>query len=154
MLVIKRSFKRRHMDFSFTKRVAFHETDCMGVVHHSVYAKYFEEARVEWLYAHGVEKTHSPFTDYVLAVLDLKVSFLSPLKLGDVFRVEMRGEFKGAKLEFRYKILLEDKLKVTGSTLHIGVDSDLKVQKPPLELKKKVDAFLPKFKEEDGKVSR
>lgn len=136
------------MSFSFKKRVSFHETDCMGVVHHSVYAKYFEEARVEWLYHFGVEKEHSPFKDYVLAVLDLKVSFFKPLKLGDVFEVKIKGAFKGAKLEFFYEILLEDNLKVTGSTLHIGVDSDLKVVKPPIKLKEAVEKYLPKFGEE------
>jgi len=138
------------MSYSFKKRVSFHETDCMGVVHHSVYAKYFEEARVEWLYHFGVEKEHSPFTDYVLAVLNLNVSFLKPLRLGDVFEVKMKGAFKGAKLEFHYEILIEDNLKVTGSTLHIGVDSDLKVVKPPIKLKEAVNKFLPQFEEREN----
>ena len=31
--------------FVFKRRVAYHETDALGVVHHSNHIKYFEEAR-------------------------------------------------------------------------------------------------------------
>ena len=35
-------------------RVAFYETDAMGIVHHSNYVRFFEHARVSWLEQYGV----------------------------------------------------------------------------------------------------
>jgi len=124
------------------KRVSFHDTDCMGVVHHSVYAKYFEEARVEWLYKNGLDSFHAPACDFVLAVLDLQIKYLKPLKVGDQFEVFLSFELEASKILFRYEIL-HDCLKTTeGQSLHIGLKSDLKVVKPSRELLEGLKALL------------
>lgn len=117
------------------KRVAFHETDCMGVVHHAVYAKYFEEARVEYLYQKGLEAHHFPQIDFILAVLSLEVSYLKPLRVCDEFEVKIKPSKEGsAKFLFEYEIFKGDELVTTGKTLHVGLNSSLKVVKPPIEL--------------------
>ena len=41
--------------FTYKRRVTFYETDGMKVVHHANYLKYFEEARVEYLRAGGLD---------------------------------------------------------------------------------------------------
>ena len=79
------------MELVLTKRVAFHETDCMGIVHHSNYAKYFEEARVEYIYSKKLDQHHAPKVDYTLAVVSLEVQYRRPLKVNDVFEVHLKG---------------------------------------------------------------
>lgn len=126
------------MSFEFKKRVAFHETDCMGVVHHANYAKYFEEARVDFLYKNNLNAFHSPQTDYVLAVLDLEIKYYRPLRVGDEFRVELDVEaLSPTKVKFTYQILnAANEVTTSGSTLHVGLDGEFKVQKIPEGLKK------------------
>ena len=117
------------------KRVAFHETDCMGVVHHSVYAKYFEEARVEYLYQKGLQAHHSPQVDFVLAVLNLEVTYLKPLRVCDEFEVRVKSSKQRAvRFLFEYEIFKGEELVTSGKTLHVGLNSDLNVVKPPREL--------------------
>ncbi len=126
----------------FQRRVAFHETDCMGVVHHSVYAKYFEEARVEFLYSKGLNKHHSPEIDFVLAVLSLEVAYLKPLKVGDLFEVKMSTSVEGStRVLFEYQIFLGETVVTEGKTSHVGLNSELKVVKPPKELIKGIKEY-------------
>ena len=33
----------------YTHRVQYYETDQMGIVHHSNYIRWFEEARIDWM---------------------------------------------------------------------------------------------------------
>ena len=37
------------MSFSYTRKINYYETDKMGVVHHSNYIRFLEEARCRWL---------------------------------------------------------------------------------------------------------
>ncbi|MGH1468717.1 MAG: acyl-CoA thioesterase [Bdellovibrionales bacterium] len=126
----------------FQRRVAFHETDCMGVVHHSVYAKYFEEARVEFLYSNGLNEHHAPNIDFILAVLSLEVKYVKPLKVGDLFEVKMSTSVEGStRIFFEYQIFLRETLVTEGKTLHVGLNSELKVVKPPRELIKGIKEY-------------
>ena len=78
-------------DYSFNHeiRVRFVETDAMGIVHHSNYLHYFEEARVAYLAAIG-----HPFTEWRDAglespVLESFVTYKQPLRFDDVATVHL-----------------------------------------------------------------
>ena len=38
------------MGFTFERKINYYETDKMGVVHHSNYIRFMEEARCDWLF--------------------------------------------------------------------------------------------------------
>ena len=38
----------------YTHRVQYYETDQMGIVHHSNYIRWFEEARIDWMRHCGI----------------------------------------------------------------------------------------------------
>jgi acyl-CoA thioester hydrolase len=78
------------MAFKFTRPVHLYETDLMGVVHHSNYIRYMEEARFAWLRAENLIHLHGTGSDCVFAVLDLQCSYKSPLRWGDSFEVELQ----------------------------------------------------------------
>lgn len=114
----------------------------MAVVHHSSYVKYFEEARVAFLHYYGLEDTHFPNRDYTLAVLGLEVRYIKPLRVSDFFEVQVRAECeKAARIKFEYLLYLDGELMTKGSTLHVGVDKDLKVVKIPPKLKEKIETL-------------
>lgn len=116
----------------YKKRVSYHETDCMGVVHHSVYLKYFEDARVAYLFETGLNKLHAPDYDYTLAVVFAGVDYLKPLKLLEEFEVRLEIAPEGrTSFRFNYEVYKGETLCATGKTVHVGLNSELKVVKPP-----------------------
>ena len=118
----------------YKKRVSFHETDCMGVAHHSVYLKYFEDARVSYLYKLGLDKLHSPQFDYTLAVVSVELNYMKPLRLLEEFEITIKVASEGrTSFHFYYEVYRDDKksLCATGKTVHVGLNSELKVVKPP-----------------------
>ena len=74
-------------DFSHRIRVRFAETDAMGIVHHSRYLPYLEEARVEYLrhIGHPYNEIRAEGVD--MAVLEAGVQYRQPLKFDDVVDV-------------------------------------------------------------------
>lgn len=125
-------------EFLFQREVAFHETDLMGVVHHSNYLKYFEEARVHWLRAIGLEAFHVPQGDLIIAVLATSCEHHRPLFFRDLLRVRLRIQLEGAKLRFFYQLYSQafgEELVAEGMSLHIPVNRDRKVVRfPPVVL--------------------
>lgn len=122
--------------FVYRLHVAFHETDTMGVVHHSNYVKYFEEGRVAWLRERGLMHFHAPFGPYVFAVVDLGARFLKPAKFEDLLEVWVQVRTQGARMHFQYAIwnTRAKEWAATGHTQLVPVSAELRAVKPPSEL--------------------
>jgi len=107
-------------------KVRYHETDQMGIVHHSNYLKFFEFARIEWL-----EKLKMPYHEIernkiILPVVNCELKFLKPLVFGDSFTVEVNCSKKPtSSIEFSYEIFNGRGEKTTeGRTLLAFLNSD------------------------------
>lgn len=125
---------------SYKKYVQYHETDMMGIVHHSNYIKWMEEARVDWLRNTSMAKHHAPVVDYTLAVLQTSCIHKKPCRFGDQIEVKTKLFSEGRKFRFVYEIYNGEQLSALGFSLHIGLDRDLKVVKhPPEEFQKYVE---------------
>ena len=55
-------------------RVRYYETDCMGIVHHSNYVRYYETARTEMLREFGTTYQEMEREGVMLPVLDVAVA--------------------------------------------------------------------------------
>ena len=69
-------------------RVAFYETDAMGIVHHSNYLRFFERARVDWLAEHD-----QPYTAYMdqglhFATTRVEVDYKRSIEFDEVVKAE------------------------------------------------------------------
>lgn len=130
--------------FSYDRRVAFVDTDAMGVVHHANYLHYLEEARVAWMRENDLTFTHYPECDKVLALLHYQVWHLKPAKFDDALRVALQVQRKGLKIHFQYSIFkvgkTDEELIAQAETLHIPVDRDLKAVRPHAELLKHLES--------------
>jgi len=107
-------------------KVRYHETDQMGIVHHSNYLKFFEFARIEWL-----EKLRMPYEEIernkiILPVVNCELKYLKPLVFGDSFKVKVHCSKKPtSSIEFSYKIFNSRGEKTTeGSTLLAFLNSE------------------------------
>ena len=59
-------------------RVRYYETDCMGIVHHSNYVRYYETARTEMLREFGTTYQEMEREGVMLPVLDVQSHYITP----------------------------------------------------------------------------
>jgi len=100
-------------------RVRFAETDAMGIVHHSRYLPYLEEARVEYLrgLGHPYAELRAEGVDY--AVLEAFVQYRRPLRFDDVVEVHLRfGAATRASFQMAYLLTVGDEVRATAVTVH------------------------------------
>ena len=115
-------------------RVAFYETDAMGVVHHANYIKFMERARVQWMADH-----HRPYTDYLerdlnFAVTHLEVDYQLPARFDEEIAVSVWLEWvRGASLRMAYELTTGAGLIVTAATEHVVVDGEGRIRRIPKE---------------------
>lgn len=113
-------------------RVAFYETDAMGIVHHANYVHFFERARVQWLDDHD-----QPYSFYVeqgihFATTRVDIHYRGSTRFDDVLCVTTWLEWvRGASLAMGYCIELAGETKVTGKTEHAAVDLAGRVRRIP-----------------------
>ncbi|HHG73739.1 MAG TPA: acyl-CoA thioesterase [Persephonella sp.] len=104
----------------YKRKVQFYETDAQGVVHHSNYPRYFEEARGCYL-----EKIGYPYervredlnTDIVL--IELQINYKKPLYFGDDFEIKFGiSDMDKFFFSFEYTVLKNSSTIATGKTKH------------------------------------
>lgn len=126
-------------EFRYNRRVAFSDTDAMGVTHHANYLRFCEEARVAWMRESGLAHTHWPKSEIVLAVLSYRMFHLKPSTFDDVLEVRLQVRREGVKVRFQYVIEKAGVRVAEAETLHISVGKDLKVSRPLAELSKMLE---------------
>jgi len=115
-----------------THRVAFFETDAMGVVHHSNYLRFFEIARTRWLEEHDV-----PYAAYLelglqLPVIHCEVDYHESARFDDSLQITSWLEWvRGASMRIAYRVECEERLLASGATEHASVNADGRVRRLP-----------------------
>lgn len=120
--------------FLYERRVAFSDTDAMGVVHHANYLRFCEETRVAWMRDCGLTATHFPHNDKVLAVLHYQVWHYKTATFDDLLQVRMQVRRKGVRIHFQYAIFKNGERIADVETLHIPVDKELRPVRPDARL--------------------
>ena len=132
------------MGFIYERKVNYYETDKMGVVHHSNYIRYMEEARCAWL-----EKIQMPFAlleenNITIPVLGVSCDYKYHATYGDTILVHtFAKEYSGVRLTMGYEIKDKEtgKLFLTAETKHCFTNKNIK----PINLKKYSPEFSEKF---------
>lgn len=89
----------------FLYKIRYAETDQMGIVHHSNYLLYMEQARIEWLEKKGVNYAKLEEQGIMLPVFNITIDYKRPLKFGEEVRVVVkRGDMYGVRIGFDYKL--------------------------------------------------
>lgn len=125
--------------FGYRHQVQFYETDLMGIIHHSNYLRIYEEARVAWAHEKGLLNYQKPESASHLAVYETRVRHIKPGKFGDILRVDVQAKLEKIKIIFEYKMFREtegsEELLSEGRTVHVPLDLNLKLIKPPQTLR-------------------
>jgi acyl-CoA thioester hydrolase len=114
----------RELPFTTERRVRFHETDAMGVVHHASYLLYLEDARVDLLRELGRPYSVLRDVDRIeFAVIGIDLTYRVPLQFDDVFLVQAGlDEVRRASFTLAY-VLERDGVRVLeGRTRHAALE--------------------------------
>ncbi len=146
------------MSFSYTRKVKYYETDRMGVVHHSNYLRFLEDARVEW-----VDTLLTPYSELekmglIIPFIESYGKFRHFLQFGDEFRVDMKAtRYNGIKMTFSYEIYNTETgdLCYTGTTTHYFAKNEpgyrpLSLKRTFPEIHEKIQAIMQSQDEEDN----
>ena len=124
----------------YIRRVNYHETDKMGITHHSNYIKWMEEARIHFLNQIGFGYAKLESDGIISPVIAVECQYKQPTTFDDEVCIAVSvEEFKGVRLTIRY-VMTNKKtgnVVLTGTTKHCFVDANGK----PIILKKQFPEF-------------
>lgn len=111
----------------YTHRTQYYETNQMGVIHHSNYIYWLEEARSAYLDSlqipyHSIEKS-----GVVIPLLSIHCDYKSMSYFGDTLIIKVRlTEFNGVKFSFSYEIRDKktDEIRAKASSQHCFTKRD------------------------------
>lgn len=132
------------MDFIFERNINYYETDKMGVVHHSNYIRFLEEARCYWLQSIGMPFDLLEDNGITIPVLGVNCTYKYHVTFGDTIIIKPYvKEYSGVRMTVGYEIVdkKNGKIVLTGETKHCFTDKNLK----PINLKKYNKEFNDKF---------
>ena len=90
-------------------RVLYPDTDKMGYVHHSNYARYCEKARWELLRELGITYKEIEDSGVMLPVVGMSFKYLKPAVYDELLLIETElKEIKGPLIKFVYSIFNEE----------------------------------------------
>lgn len=132
------------MSFIYERTINYYETDRMGVVHHSNYIRYLEEARCAWM-----DKMNIPFSlleenGITIPVLNVNCNYKYHVTFHDTIIIKIyEKEYSGVRLTMGYEVTDKEtgKIVLTGETKHCFTNKELR----PINLKKYKPEFSAKF---------
>ncbi len=132
------------MGITFERKINYYETDRMGVVHHSNYIRFLEEARCYWL-----ESIDMPFSileenGITIPVLGVNCQYKYHVTFGDTILINVFvKEYSGVRMTVGYEVKDKEtgKIVLTGETKHCFTNIELR----PINLKKYNPQFSSKF---------
>ena len=89
----------------YIRKAYYHETDQMGVIHHSNYLKWLEEARIDFLDKANISYRKLEEMGVISPVVSISIEYKSPVLFDDTVVIKTNIiNFSSAKFEFEYDI--------------------------------------------------
>lgn len=132
------------MGFEYTRKINYYETDKMGIVHHSNYIRFMEEARCAWMESLGMPFWALEEQGITIPVLGVTCDYKTHVTFGDTIRiVPYVKEFNGVRLTVGYDVTEPEsgRTVVEVETRHCFTGHNLK----PVNLKKKSPEYYGMF---------
>ena len=114
--------------YEYTRPVYYYETDKMGVVHHSNFVRWMEEARTFYFNDNNLAYVETERLGLMCPITDMDVKFKYPARYGESFTVRIKMiKYTGVRFRMAYVIVNEDgKVLFEGESGHAFVGSDYK----------------------------
>nr|WP_307998856.1 acyl-CoA thioesterase [uncultured Merdimonas sp.] len=129
---------------AYQHKVQYYETDQMGIVHHSNYIRWFEEARTNYMECLGIGYETMEAQGILSPVLSVSAEYLRMVHFGDVVTIDCYiKEYNGIKLTLVYEVILNKTGMVhcRGTSRHCFINREGR----PLSLKHSAPEFHEMF---------
>lgn len=122
----------------------YYETDQMGIIHHSNYIRWFEEARIDYMNQIGLTYKKMEDEGIISPVLEVNCQYLNMMYFDDLATIKVKvTDYTGVRFAFEYEIYNQNnKLCTTGTSRHCFMTRDGK----PVSLKRTKPEFDQLFK--------
>ena len=108
----------------YQHKVQYYETDKMGMVHHSNYIRWFEEARTDYLEALGLPYEQMEAEGIGSPVLSVQCQYKSKVVYGETLTIQVSlKSYSGLRMSLVYMVTGSDgKVRCTGETDHCFIN--------------------------------
>ncbi|MEY8338648.1 acyl-CoA thioesterase [Lachnospiraceae bacterium 62-35] len=125
------------MEFQpYEHKTQYYETDQMGIIHHSNYIRWFEEARTDLMEQMGMGYDIMEAQGIIIPVLSVQCEYKSMTHFGETLQIlPIVREYNGIRMTIEYTVIEKEtgELRCVGRTRHCFLTKDGK----PVSLKKK-----------------
>ena len=133
------------MEYIFERKINYYETDRMGVVHHSNYVRFLEEARCGWLEYLGIPFSKLEENGITIPVLEVNCTYKHHITFEDTILIRPYiKEYNGVRMTVGYEVKEKKTGKevIVAETKHCFTNKELR----PINLKKQ-KIFSEKFED-------
>ena len=90
---------------NYGRKIQYYETDRMGIVHHSNYIRWMEEARIDALAQIGIPYDKIEAAGILIPVLEASCEYRISFRFGEEFSIRVLPDrFSGIKMSMKYEI--------------------------------------------------
>lgn len=139
-IIIDDKDSRDFMESVYSRRAQYYETDQMGIVHHSNYIRWFEEARLYFLEEIGIPYEGIEAMGIMIPVLSASCQYKTMVRYNDAVDIFTKvTRFNGVKLFLSYRVTDHEsgELRCLGETSHCFLNKEYK----PLRMKHSYPEF-------------
>lgn len=132
------------MEKTYIHKVQYYETDQMGVVHHSNYIRWFEEARIYFLEQSNLNYENLEDEGIMSPVTAVDCKYKSPARFGESVEIITKLQnFNGITFSINYEVtdLITGEVRAEGSSSHCFLGKNGRLMSLKKENKKYYDMF-------------
>lgn len=118
------------MQYAYNHKVQYYETDQMGIVHHSNYIRWFEEARTEAMENIGFGYAKMEEMGIMSPVLTVESQYKTMTRFGEVVSITMEvKKYNGIRMEIEYTVRDREtnEIRCVGKTSHCFLNNGGKI---------------------------
>lgn len=133
----------------YEHKTQYYETDQMGIIHHSNYIRWFEEARSDMMDQMGMGYDIMEGQGIICPVLSVRCEYKSMTRFGETVQIFARlREYNGIKMAIEYTVIDKEteQIRCVGETRHCFLTKDGN----PVSLKRKYIEMDKTFREYAG----
>ena len=113
------------MQYTYSHKVQYYETDQMGIVHHSNYVRWFEEARTDMMENIGFGYAEMEAAGVLSPVLSVECEYKTMTRFGEVVIINLEiKKYNGIRMEVEYKVCDREtnEVRCIGKTSHCFIN--------------------------------
>ncbi len=133
------------INYDYHTKVYYKDVDQMGVVYYTRYLEYFEQARTELLREIGVAVKDIEDWGFFLPVVSVQCDYRIGARFEDEIIVRTKiKDMPRARLRIDYAVYrnADEKMLVSGFTIHSFTDKAGRAKRPPQMIKKVVEKYF------------